>query len=68
MAKYYFRLLLLVGGVVAFFAIIGSLLPRSFDFQTSVAIDASPSKIFPYLNSPKRWQEMVTAMESGDHR
>ena len=57
MAKYYLRLLMLFGGVIAIVAIIGSLLPRSFDFQTSLEIDAPPEQVFPYLNSLPRWQE-----------
>ena len=57
MAKYYFRLLLLVGSVIAVIALIGSLLPRSYDFQTSVIVDAPSAKIFPYLNSLRAWPD-----------
>lgn len=57
MAKYYSRLLMLFGGVIAIVAIIGSLLPRSFDFQTSLKIDAPAEQVFPYLNTLPRWQE-----------
>ncbi len=56
MAKYYFRLLLLFGSVVGVFAIIGSLLPRGYDFQTEIDIAAAPETIFPKINSLKNWQ------------
>ncbi|MFK7770115.1 MAG: SRPBCC family protein [Mariniblastus sp.] len=56
MTKYYFRLLLLFGSVVGFFAIIGSLLPRGYDFETEIEIAAPATRIFPRLNSLKEWK------------
>lgn len=56
MAKYYFRLILLLAAVVGFFAIIGSLLPRSYDFSTSIDVTAAPGDVFPEINTLKNWQ------------
>lgn len=55
MAKYYFRLILLFGAVIGFFALIGSLLPRSYSFTTEIEISATPEEIFPELNSLRNW-------------
>lgn len=55
MAKYYFRLLLLVTAIIAFFALIGSLLPRSYSFETSIEIAADPQVVFTEVNSLRRW-------------
>ena len=57
MAKYYLRLLLLIGAVIGLFALIGTLLPRSYDFQSSVQVAAPAEAIYPLLVEPKRWQE-----------
>jgi hypothetical protein len=56
MTKYYFRLLLLLGSVVGFFAIVGSLLPRSYSFVSEVSIASSQQEIFQKINSLKEWQ------------
>lgn len=56
MAKYYFRLILLVGAVIGIFAIIGSLLPRSYSFTAEINIAARDSDIFPQINSLQNWQ------------
>ena len=55
MAKYYFRLLLLVACVIGFFAIIGSLLPRSYSFTSEIEINADQTEIFPQINSLRNW-------------
>jgi hypothetical protein len=57
MLKYFFRLLLLIACVIGFFALIGSLLPRSYDFERSIVINVPAEEIFPLLNSPQRWPE-----------
>lgn len=57
MAKYYFRLALLVGAIVGFFAIIGSVLPRSYSFSTEIEITAEPAMVFAKINSLRSWQE-----------
>ena len=54
--KYWFRLLLLVAAILAFFAVIGSLLPRSYDFATQIEINAAADKIFPQVNTIANWQ------------
>lgn len=55
MFKYYVRLALLIGSVLALIALVGSLLPRSYDFQTEVLISAEPSEVFPLLNTLDQW-------------
>jgi len=57
MLKYFFRLLLLIGAIIGIFAVIGSLLPRSYDFSTQIEIDAPPTAIFPKINSLRDWQD-----------
>jgi hypothetical protein len=57
MAKYYFRLILLVGGIIGFFALVGSLLPRSYSFTSEIEVDADAASLFPRINSPQNWQE-----------
>ncbi len=56
MAKYYFRLALLVAAIIGFFALIGSLLPRSYSFSSEIAIAETPHKLFPQINSLRNWQ------------
>ncbi len=57
MLKYYFRLLLLVGAIIGIFAVIGSLIPRSYDFSTQMEMSAPPEAIFPKINSLREWQD-----------
>ena len=57
MAKYYFRLALLVGTIVGIFIIVGSLLPRSYSFTSEIEIADGPEKIFPMINSLQNWQQ-----------
>ena len=54
--KYWFRLLLLVAALLGIVAIIGSLLPRSYDFSTEIEIDAAPESIFPEINEIANWK------------
>ncbi|MFT5300995.1 MAG: hypothetical protein ACI87E_000628 [Mariniblastus sp.] len=56
MAKYYFRLVLLVATIIGFFALVGSLLPRSYSFTSEIEVAASPEQIFPQINSLPNWQ------------
>lgn len=56
MAKYYFRLILLFGSVIAFFAILGSILPRSYSFSTEIEIARNSEPIFEQINSLRNWQ------------
>ena len=56
MAKYYFRLALLVGVIIGSFAVVGSLLPRSYSFTSEIEIAEEPGKIFPLINSLQNWQ------------
>jgi len=56
LTKYWIRLLLLVGCIVGFFALIGMLLPRSFEFRSEIEIDAPPAEVFATLNQLSTWQ------------
>lgn len=56
MTKYYFRLVLLIGAVIVFFAIVGSLLPRSYSFTSEIEINAGQTEIFPQINSLPNWR------------
>jgi hypothetical protein len=55
MLKYYFRLLLLFGSVVLVFALLGCLIPRSYSFQSELAIQGKPEAIFAQLDSFENW-------------
>ncbi len=55
--KYWFRLFLLIGSVIAVFALIGSLLPRSYDFKTQVDITAPADAVFAELNTLPNWKD-----------
>lgn len=55
--KYWIRLLLLVGAVIGFIMIALSLLPRSYDFSTSIEIEAPPSAVFAEVNRLQSWPE-----------
>lgn len=57
MLKYFVRLLLLIGAVVGIIALIGSLLPRSYDFESQVNIVAQPSAVFQKIDSLRNWQD-----------
>lgn len=60
MLKYYFRFFLLVGCVIGFFALIGSLLPRSYDFTCEIEIAAPAERIFGEINQLQNWQTWTT--------
>ena len=57
MLKYFVRLLLLIGAVVAIIALIGAMLPRSYDFESQVNIVAQPSAVFQKIESLRNWQD-----------
>ena len=57
MTKYFLRLLLLIAAIIGVLLLFEQLLPRSYDFQQSVEIDRPAEKIFPYLNSLKKWPQ-----------
>ena len=56
MAKYYFRLVLLIGGIIGFFALVGSLLPRGYSIDCDIEIAAPADQIFAQINSLENWQ------------
>lgn len=55
--KYIFRFFLLIAAIVAFFALIGSLLPRNYDFACDIEIAAPATEVFPKLNELPIWQD-----------
>ncbi len=57
MAIYYARLLMLIAVIVGIIAVIGSLLPRSYDFESVVEVNASPERLFEKVNTIRAWQE-----------
>lgn len=57
MTKYYFRLALLIGSIIGFFALIGALLPRSYSINCQIGIDAPPDIVFSQINDLNNWKE-----------
>ena len=57
MAIYYARLLMLIAALLAIVAVIGSLLPRSYDFEAVAVIDAPREVVFEQVNTIKAWQD-----------
>ena len=53
---YWLRLLDLIFFVICVIAIIGSLLPRSYDFEVTETIAASPERIYQEMESLPKWQ------------
>ena len=53
---YWLRLLGLIFFVICVIAIIGSLLPRSYDFEVTETIAASPERIYQEMESLPKWQ------------
>ena len=54
--KYWIRLLALVGCVILFFALIGSLLPHDYALSAKTAINASPAEVYAHLESLPDWK------------
>ncbi|MEL7496974.1 MAG: SRPBCC family protein [Planctomycetota bacterium] len=57
MIKYFLRLILLLACVVGVIALIGSVLPRGYDFETSVVVDAPPEEVFAAINRLRNWPQ-----------
>ena len=53
---YWLRLLGLIFLLVCVIAIIGSLLPRSYDFEVTQTIAASPERIYQEMETLPKWQ------------
>lgn len=52
-----------LGGLTAFVVlllIVGALQPANWSVEKSMLIAAAPEKLFPYINSLKRWQEWIS--------
>lgn len=47
---------MLFGAVIAFFALIGSLLPRGYSFTSEIQIAGDQQVVFDNINSLKNWQ------------
>lgn len=48
---------MLVAVIVGIVAVIGSLLPRSYDFESATVIDAPAATVFEQVNTIKAWQD-----------
>ena len=48
--------MLLVGAVLAVFAVIGSALPRNYDFSTQIEINSPANQVFPQINTISNWK------------
>ena len=48
---------MLIAVIAGIIAVIGSLLPRSYDFESVAVIDAAPAFVFEKVNTMKDWQE-----------
>ena len=57
MAKVLLRLFAILIAIAVVIAIIGSVLPRDYDFQTSRQIDADPGVVFSMINELPKWQQ-----------
>lgn len=53
---YWLRLLGLVFFVIVVIAIVGSLLPRSYDFEVAETLNASPEQIYQEMETLPQWQ------------
>ena len=54
--KYWIRLLALVGCVILFFALIGSLLPHGYSLSATTKVRATPAAIYQHLDSLPDWK------------
>ena len=54
--KYWIRLLALVGCVILFFAVIGSLLPHGYSFSATQQINATPAEVYAQIDSLPDWK------------
>jgi hypothetical protein len=48
---------MLIAVIVGIVAVIGSLLPRSYDFESATVIDAPAESVFDQVNTIKAWQD-----------
>lgn len=48
-----------VAAVVVVLLIVGALSPAEWELERSLAISASPEKLFPHINSLKKWKEWM---------
>ncbi len=56
MAKYFFRLLLLIGIPIACLAVLGTVLPRNYEFASEIQLAVSPELVFAEVNQLSNWQ------------
>ena len=57
MGQLLIRMAAAVGVLIAIVALVGSFLPRDFDFEARVAIQATDQEIYDYLVDLKKWEE-----------
>ena len=63
MGKILFRLALLVAAFIGMILLIGSLLPRDFEIDSTIEISAAPAEVFLMINSLPNWQLWSTFNE-----
>lgn len=56
MANLLLRIVLVVALLIALVSLVGTLLPRDYDFESRVEVNASPAEIFPLINQIRNWQ------------
>ncbi len=54
--RLFFRLMLAVAGLIVVFLVVGSLIPREFQFETRIKIEKPAAQIFPLVNDLRQWQ------------
>ena len=57
MKSIFLRLICAIGLVLAFFWLVGSLLPRSYSIRSSVNIARPAEDVFPMINDLRNWDE-----------
>lgn len=64
MLKLFLRVCLAFTAIVGLVLLIGCFIPRSYDVQTSIVIEAPPEKIFPLINRLSNWESWSMLSES----
>jgi len=64
MLRLFLRVLLAFLALVGVFLLIGALLPRGYNIESSVVIEAPPSEVFPWVNRLQKWEAWSPISES----
>ena len=57
MLRLFLRVVAAFALLVGLFLLIGCFIPRGYDIETSVVIDASPAEVFPWINRLENWEK-----------